>query len=122
MVVSNYYFENVPKPDGIATGEVDKIEQFGALTFSFSNKGQDQTQNYVAFRGTDGTMEGWNEDFLMAFESETAAQRASVEYLSEIAPYLNGDIRMGGHSKGGNDSNYAYLFCSEKIRTRIIKL
>lgn len=122
IVVSNYDFKNVPKPDGIATGEVDEIEQFGALTFSFRNKGQDQTQNYIAFRGTDGTMEGWNEDFLMAFESETAAQRASVEYLSEIIPYLNGDIRMGGHSKGGNDSNYAYLFCSEEIRARIIKL
>ena len=122
ILVSNFDENNKSKGEGDRTGAVDTIEQFAAVTFTFDNKGCANKQNFVSFRGTDGTLEGWNEDFLMAFETETEAQRHSVEYLNNVARYLKGDIRMGGHSKGGNDSNYAFLFCDEEIRKRIVKL
>ena len=122
MVVSNYFHRNIPKSEGEKTGKVEDIEQFAALTFSFDNKDSGERQNFVAYRGTDNTLEGWNEDFLMAFETETKAQRESVDYLNKVAGYLDGDIRMGGHSKGGNEAFYSFLFCDEAVRNRIVKL
>ena len=47
----------------------DRDEQCSIITFKL----QDGTC-YVAFRGTDGTMVGWKEDFNLAFMNETASQ------------------------------------------------
>ncbi len=122
MTVSNYFQKNIPKSEGEKTGKVEELEQFAALTFSFENQECDERQNFVAYRGTDNTLEGWNEDFLMAFENETNSQREAVNYINKVAGYLEGDIRMGGHSKGGNNTYYSFLFCEESVRERIVKL
>ena len=118
MVVSNYF--------SISTraDEVDshtELEQFSAIVFTYTNENGEKV-NYVSYRGTDSTLEGWCEDFNMAYDSMTEAQRRAVEYLNNIARHLDGSIQLGGHSKGGNDAMYAYLFCSEEVRERIIKI
>ena len=52
---------------------------------------------------------------------KTQAQSDSVAYMNYIAQHTQGDIVGGGHSKGGNDFEYAYLFCDEEAKNRIKK-
>ena len=81
--------------------------QFSAVTFGLA----DRTE-YVAFRGTDGTVAGWKEDFNFSFMDETEGQRLAVQYLNGI----KGKVRVGGHSKGGNLAEYASAFCNDQDR------
>lgn len=119
MEMSNYNSINV-KRDEVASSE--DVKQFAAVTFSFNDASSSETQNFVAFRGTDDTLEGWQEDFNMAFDIDTEAQIAAAEYVSYIGKNLDGQIRVGGHSKGGNETCYSYLFCDDEVRDKIVKL
>ena len=85
--------------------------QFAAITFGL----EDGTE-YVAFRGTDGTVTGWKEDFNFCFMDETEGQRLATEYLNSI----RGRLRVGGHSKGGYLAVYASAFC--KVQKRIFEV
>ncbi|MCR5109103.1 MAG: DUF2974 domain-containing protein [Lachnospiraceae bacterium] len=81
----------------------DKV-QFAAVTFHISEK-----EVYVAYRGTDDTLIGWKEDFMISF-TEIPAQKMAAEYLENIMKKYSGrEICIGGHSKGGNLALYAAL-------------
>ena len=74
---------------------------------------------FVAYRGTDSTIVGWKEDFVLSYSPETEGQRRAVAYLNErwgkgVAPLM-----IGGHSKGGNLAMYAAAKCSPEVRARI---
>ena len=88
--------------------------QFSAITF-----GLDDGSSFVAYRGTDGTLAGWKEDFNMAFMSPVPAQTQSVDYLNAVAWRLRGDICVGGHSKGGNLAVYASSLCDGAVQKRL---
>ena len=90
-------------------------EQFSAVTFLL----EDLT--YVAFRGTDSSYVAWKEDFNLAFLSPVPAQTAGVAYLDRVAASVPGELRAGGHSKGGNIAVYSSLFCSPETRKRIYR-
>lgn len=62
---------------------------------------------FLAFRGTDGTLIGWKEDFNMSFQSSVPAQREAADYTREFADSFPVLLRLGGHSKGGNLAVYA---------------
>lgn len=70
----------------------------------------------AAFRGTDGTLVGWKEDFNMAFSSPVPAQLSAAEYLDALIGDISGEIRTCGHSKGGNLAVYAAAFCKKPRR------
>ncbi|MCR5685641.1 MAG: DUF2974 domain-containing protein [Lachnospiraceae bacterium] len=91
-------------------------EQFCAMTFIFP----DGTP-VVVFRGTDGTIIGWKEDFNMGFLEQLPSQKDAVDYLEKTAgEYGNGhDIYVCGHSKGGNLAMYAAAFSKTDIQKRI---
>ncbi len=74
--------------------------QFSAVTFEISD-----TERFIAFRGTDETMVGWKEDFMISF-TETEAQKKSLEYLRKYVSD-NKMIYVAGHSKGANLALYA---------------
>ena len=95
----------------------EKIEQFAAVTFILPDG-----TNYISFRGTDTTITGWKEDFLMSCMSETEGAKEAVDYLNNVSELLDGDLIVGGHSKGGNFAMYAATFCNETVRERIIKV
>lgn len=114
--ISNYVVKQIPKNEN---NEYEDIAQFSAVTFSYDD-GNGKRENFVSFRGTDGTLEGWCEDFNMAYDPSTNAQRYAVEYLDSIGKQYDGNIRIGGHSKGGNHAMYSYLFCDESVRNRIL--
>ena len=68
--------------------------QFAAITFH----GEDFS--FLAFRGTDGSIAGWKEDFMISF-TVTEAQKLAEEYAKRIIQENRG-YYIGGHSKGGN--------------------
>lgn len=74
---------------------------------------------YVAFRGTDDTLLGWEEDFMLCVLDQVAAQRDALAYLENIAREVEGPIMVGGHSKGGNLAVYAAIHASEEVQRRI---
>lgn len=94
--------------------ELKEEKQFSAITICLPNN-----ILYVSFRGTDNTLIGWKEDFNMSFSSHVPSQRDSIAYLNEIASKYEGDIIVGGHSKGGNLAVYASTFCSSETKKRI---
>jgi len=120
VILSNYVSD--PVTNGISgfesIGADSSTEQFGAVvTLTYIQNGQ--TINYMAFRATNDSTDGWNEDFLMVSSQKTQAQADSATYMNIIGPTLEGELVGGGHSKGGNDFEYGYLFCDEEVRKRI---
>lgn len=89
--------------------------QFSAVTFHL-----DRYTRYIAFRGTDSSIAGWKEDFMISF-TETKAQKMSLEYLKEhIRPGKS--YYVGGHSKGANEVLYAAALLPKKKRAQLIRL
>lgn len=99
--------------------KIDKEEekQFAAITILMP----DDTI-YISYRGTDFTVVGWKEDLNMSFKSHVPSQKDSVKYLESIANMYPNQLRLGGHSKGGNLAVYAAVFADNKIKDRIINI
>ena len=95
----------------------EKVQQFAALVFLLP----DGTK-YVSFRGTDLSITGWKEDFLMSFTAETEGAKEAVSYINDVAASVDGDFILGGHSKGGNFAMYAAAFCEDAVKGRIRKV
>ena len=91
--------------------------QFAAITVQIN-----ETLSCVLFRGTDSTLVGWKENFNMSFTFPVPAQKSAVEYLETIATSLNGNLIVGGHSKGGNLAMCAATFCNPEIQDRIVSI
>lgn len=92
----------------------DDVEQFSTIAISIPDIG-----HFLSFRGTDNTINGWKEDLLMTFDEQVPSQLDALHYIEHVAPKLEGDLFLGGHSKGGNLAVYAALFCDEAIAKRI---
>lgn len=91
--------------------------QFTAATFSL-----DSDSIAIAFRGTDGTMIGLNEDMGMNYLPEIYGQDVAAKYLNAIAEkFTNQKIFLLGHSKGGNFAQYALSAVEPEIQNRVIK-
>lgn len=94
--------------------DTEDVEQFSAVTISIPNIG-----HFLSFRGTDDTINGWKEDLLMTFDEQVPSQLDALRYVADVAAKLDGDLFLGGHSKGGNLAVYAALFCNDEIAKRI---
>ncbi len=92
-------------------------EQFTAVTISL-NTVNDIT-NYMSFGATDGSSEGWSENFSMLYEAVTQAQADAVNYMNVVTKSLNGHFTGGGHSKGGNSFAYGFMYCNDYARNKI---
>jgi len=90
-------FKNMLVTDYVEINSKEKENQFSAITIHISRK-----EIYISFMGTDNTINGWKEDFNMAFMENVPCQIAGKEYIEKIAKkYRYKKIRIGGHSKGG---------------------
>ena len=95
--------------------DVGKAEQFAALAVDTGDGSL-----YLAFRGTDDTLAGWKEDFLLSCMPEVPAQKKAAEYTLRAALLYPGRwLRLGGHSKGGNLAVYAAARVPEPVQGRI---
>ena len=97
---------------------VDK--QFSACTFFFES--EQGIMAYIAFRGTDGTLTGWKEDFNLSYKPVIPSQRSALAYVSGVSSATTCPLILGGHSKGGNLAQYAALCTDEGTYHRIIAI
>ena len=121
---------------------VDKLEaekdlQFSAVTFSWADR-----FSFIAYRGTDNTLVGWKEDFMIAF-TQTEAQKLALEYAAgSIAQPKRRqfDVKttlfrkcfrkteaprrwyLGGHSKGGNLAMFAACQLSDEQLSQVERI
>ena len=76
---------------------------------------------FLSFRGTDDTIVGWKEDFNMTFLATVPSQAMALTYLKDVARHFPRQrLRLGGHSKGGNLTVYAAVYCGARIQRRIV--
>ncbi len=92
-------------------------KQFSAITFFL-----DSGACYLAFRGTDGTIVGWKEDFNMSFLPVIPSQRSAASYVSGVASGTTGPLFLGGHSKGGHLAEFAALDADQPVYERIFSV
>ena len=101
---------------------VDEFDQENEQQLSIVTFELEDGTAYVAFRGTDGTLIGWKEDFNMAYLFDTPGQKRAAEYMNEHFMNYDRPIRLGGHSKGGNFAMYAGMFCDPAVREKILTI
>ena len=95
--------------------DTDEDIQLAAVTFYLP----DGTA-FVAFRGTDDTVVGWKEDFILSYMPETEGQRRAAQYLNRHFSGQTLLLRVGGHSKGGNLAMFAAIKADPHVRRQII--
>ena len=77
--------------------DVESEQQFSAVTIL-----TDEETAYVSYRGTDGSMVGWKEDFNMSFMYTVPSQNMAISYLHDVMVALEGvKVYVGGHYSGG---------------------
>ena len=92
-------------------------EQFSAVCVHLPDG-----STYVSYRGTDDTLAGWREDFMMCVLDEVPAQKDALDYLLRVAGEIEGPLYLGGHSKGGNLAIYAGVLAPSEIQDRIVMI
>lgn len=90
-------------------------KQFAAVTIIIST-----LVRYIAFRGTDDSIAGWEEDFKTCYMMPVPAQADAAKYLANAMSYYDCKFYLGGHSKGGNLAVYAAFMEGSRDRERIL--
>lgn len=106
-------FGNILLHDCVDRLDVAKSLQFAALQMDVTPE-----RTYVSFRGTDSTLVGWRENFMLSF-TITEAQREALTYLEVALAEARSHGRkvyVGGHSKGGNLALFAALSCPADLQ------
>lgn len=101
----------------VSVWDKDTTKQFAAVTVEV-----EPSVRLVVFRGTDETLIGWKEDFLMTYSPLVEAQTDAKEYLAKQASLWDGDLMVSGHSKGGNLAIYAAATQVEDVQLRIVDI
>lgn len=94
--------------------EKDNALQFAAISFLLPSP-----ELVVSFRGTDATLIGWKEDFMMSFKKSVGSQECGLGYLERVAQVTSAPLSIVGHSKGGNVASYSALKASKAVQHRI---
>ena len=146
-MASSPRYQNIRVLDYVNDVNKELVKQFSALALLLEDG-----RIVIAFRGTDDSLIGWHEDFLMLCEKIVPAQESSVHFLEHIAklsipssliedlknPYIDMSLWqrfkkhfqyqkqrplwLVGHSKGGNLAIYAGCFCLTDIQKRIFRI
>lgn len=95
--------------------DIAQQKQFAAVTFLLPDGSV-----YAAFRGTDGTLVGWKEDFNMVYRTPVPAQEQAALYLTKaMKVFPRVPFRTGGHSKGGNLAVFAAMKAAASEKKRL---
>nr|WP_316625118.1 Mbeg1-like protein [uncultured Ruminococcus sp.] len=114
-VIQSRRFGTVKICDAVAVRDSKTSTQFAAITFQLYDN-----VYYIAFRGTDNTLVGWREDFMISY-MKTDAQQRSVKYLAEHITEGN-MYYVGGHSKGGNLALYGCCNLDDVRLGRVVRI
>lgn len=115
MVLSNRYKDLVIKNVRRIFSE-ENSNQFYAITIVLP----DNTL-FLAFRGTDITLVGWKEDFILSVKESILSQEQAEEYTNDILSKTDAMFYLGGHSKGGNVAFYSALHLKDEYLNRFIR-
>ncbi len=97
--------------------DLEEQTQFSAVTFVLPSG-----EIVVAFRGTDDSLVGWQEDFNMAVGT-IPAHKYARKYICDVADTLKDrPIYVVGHSKGGNLAVWAAAHLYDIYFERLIKV
>ncbi len=116
LLRTSHRFRNVSVSHLCAHTKASEEIQFAALCFHMPDD-----LCYIAFRGTDGTLIGWKEDFQLSYKYPIPSQEQASRYVNYIAQEMAPETRfcIGGHSKGGNMAVFAATECRDSIKDRI---
>ena len=90
--------------------------QFFALTILLPNN-----EMMICYRGTDTSLVGWEEDFLMTYGKSLPSEKQSLTYLYDVLSRHSGRrFYLNGHSKGGYLSFYVALHMRKEFHDRLI--
>ncbi|MCR4673755.1 MAG: DUF2974 domain-containing protein [Lachnospiraceae bacterium] len=92
--------------------EVRENKQFAAVTFHINEENA-----YIVYRGTDDTIVGWKEDFMLSY-CKVPAQKQALDYAKRMIA-KNKFCYIGGHSKGGNLALYASAFLEKEEFSKV---
>ena len=98
--------------------EKEQAVQFSAMTFHDS-----RNFHFIAYRGTDSSLAGWKENFMISF-TRTRAQELAAQYAARLLEALPEDPGepswyIAGHSKGGNLALYAACQLSDEALGKV---
>ncbi len=91
--------------------------QFAAFTYEYLPR-----RIAISYRGTDGSVTGWREDFMMCCSDAIPSQHLAREYLEAEDPGRYDSVILCGHSKGGNIAMHALLYTGDETRKHVTKL
>ena len=114
-------FRDVAVCDIVSISDRRRSMQFAACVFEL-----DENTDYVNFRGTDGQLIGWREDFMLTYTSHLPCHDEAVAYIDRLygpgGSRENRRLYIGGHSKGGHLALYAAVMCDNSIKDRLIEV
>lgn len=112
MIADTKRFGNV-----LVTNHVNHIDQINMIQFSATEFQLTPDTSYIAYRGTDDSIAGWKEDFIIATGEMTASYEAA-NYLNQYEDTTK-TLYVGGHSKGGHLAVYAAVKAKPNIKSHI---
>ena len=99
------------------TNYVDRLRSQPPLQFSAVCFHDEADLSFLAYRGTDNSLAGWKEDFMISF-CRTEAQEMALQYArAQLKPGRR--WLLGGHSKGGNLALYTACLLEEELWQRV---
>ena len=110
-------FQDIIVLDQVNDVDAGRNIQFSAMTLDVPGVG-----TVVAFRGTNPSLVGWKEDFMMSYTTPVPAQTASLAYLKKAAENTAGPLYLTGHSKGGNLALYSAAHADRDVQARLIRI
>lgn len=87
--------------------------QFAAMTYLL-----DDGLTVIGFRGTDSTIIGWKEDFMISYTHVTS-QVLALDYARKHVEEAEGNVIILGHSKGANLALYSSAHLNEGHRKKV---
>lgn len=74
----------------------------------------------VAYRGTDGSLISWKENYTTIYKFPTKGQELALSYLDEtMSKRKFAKCIVAGHSKGGNLALFSGLYATDKLQKKI---
>lgn len=98
---------------------VKDIDEQAETTFYGLSFSAPSREHYIVYRGTDGSLLSWKENFNSICEMPTVGQKKALEFLGEETSKPFRKCTVIGHSKGGNLAVFAAAFLDMKLQKRI---
>lgn len=88
-------------------------KQFSAVTIELPGN-----RKFLAYRGTDDSIAGWKEDFMLSF-TRIPAQEEALTYAERVMRESQSVFLIGGHSKGANLAIYAAAELPDDLQEKV---